>query len=88
MARIELKTERMPPGGTKELLKSESGRKYLNELRSRFKNDLHQPGSPEFEKHYRPKIEEQQRRNEEARRKSQDLWAERRNRQAWAKKHQ
>ena len=40
----------MPPGGAKQLLHSEDGRKYLTRLRKKHHKDLLQPGQPGFEK--------------------------------------
>lgn len=42
----------MPKGGVQELLKSASGREYLNKLRERHKKDLLQPSDPMFKKVY------------------------------------
>ena len=75
--------EYMPKGGVNELLKSDSGRRYLQELQDRHKNEIQQPrnpdGSPnsEFQKLYGDRIKKDKALREKNEKLSKDMWAER-----------
>jgi len=66
--------ERLPPGGVKELIRTPSGRAYLDKLRARHKTSLFQPGTKEFDNLYGDKLRQGAKLKEAQERQAKDEW--------------
>lgn len=80
--------EEMPKGGVNELLKSPSGRAYLDKLQKKYWKETLQPNNPLFQKVWGKDIMEREKRLEETKRRGQEEYQEQLDKKKWEKKNQ
>lgn len=64
----------MPPGGVKELQRSESGRRYLGKLQKKYSKDILQPGQPGFRKAWGAKVDSDARNSQRQKDESKEIY--------------
>ena len=66
--------DKMPKGGVKELIKSESGRRYLAKLQKKHAKDLLQPGQPGFKETWGNQVKATERMHKKQRDIASEEW--------------